>query len=306
MNNEELKEYLHNVSQLELSAYMQARALQSIKRQISALKDYDPIPYRDYKKYNDSLEKNLMVSHIMIIIFIVLYLVIVTKIIKFFEIPFSLMTFLIGYGLFFIMVIPGWYLGTKEVKEKLKWREEGREEVDRYNAEAKRKNEMMSKRIPLQIRMLEPQQRAMYQRAKKTKALLDQYYSLNIIHKDFRGLIPVCTMYGYFDWGVCSELEGPHGAYKQYLNDSKLGIIISKLNEISDKLDDLRDDINQAQRKLIMGIREMNQKVNSLNKSMTIGIKKMDDISRNTELTAYYAKIDAEYSALNTWLLMSK
>lgn len=72
------------------------------------------------------------------------------------------------------------------------------------------------------------------------QAVLDQYYSVNIVYPKYRALIPITMFCEYIDSGRCVTLEGHEGAYNIYENELRQNVIISKLDGISSRLDSIK------------------------------------------------------------------
>lgn len=116
----------------------------------------------------------------------------------------------------------------------------------------------------------------------KINTTLQQYYSLNIIYPDYRGLVPIATIYGYLESGRCFSLYGHEGAYNLYSSEARLNQILVKLDDIIDSLDDLR----RGQNILKQELKNSNYKLDSLSNSL-------DNINNNIKLNAYYSEISA-------------
>ena len=98
------------------------------------------------------------------------------------------------------------------------------------------------------------------QQSKKTVDTLNKLYNKGVIHKKYWGLVPICSLYGYFDTGVCTQLEGHEGAYNKYDTECRLDRIISKLDQVIQRL----DEIKELQQDLYEAIEESNCKVGQL------------------------------------------
>lgn len=68
------------------------------------------------------------------------------------------------------------------------------------------------------------------------QAQLDNLYQKNILHPDFRGFVTVTYLYKYLSAGITDKLEGPNGAYAQYLNDERTNRILRRLDDITAQL----------------------------------------------------------------------
>ena len=103
-----------------------------------------------------------------------------------------------------------------------------------------------------------------------------------ILYRKYWGLVPVCTIYEYFEAGRCTELEGHEGAYNMYENELRMNRILGKLDEVIERL----DDIAQNQRVLAESIQYSNRMVDRLSGSL----KRMES---SQELNTYYNKMSA-------------
>ena len=108
--------------------------------------------------------------------------------------------------------------------------------------------------------LLQGQLKTLKDAHKKTVDTLNKLYNKGVIHKKYWGLVPICSLYGYFDTGVCTQLEGHEGAYNKYDTECRLDRIISKLDQVIQRL----DEIKELQQDLYDAIEESNCKVGQL------------------------------------------
>lgn len=133
---------------------------------------------------------------------------------------------------------------------------------------------------------------------RQTKGALRELYNKNVIHSNYRGLIPVCSLYGYFDTGVCTQLEGHEGAYNKYDTESRLDRIIVKLDEVIRNL----EEIKQNQWVLYDTIQESNQKADQLLRNCARMANQLKGIqSQDAELNARIARLQST-SDLNLYV----
>lgn len=106
----------------------------------------------------------------------------------------------------------------------------------------------------------------------------DRLYSANIIYRDFRNLIAVSQILAYLEMGVADTLEGPNGAYKEYLKDVRT-------KRICNKLEDLQTEIGNAfrglQNVLIKEMRISHQKIDQFSAKFTENMNDMRDTINN-------------------------
>lgn len=84
---------------------------------------------------------------------------------------------------------------------------------------------------------------------------LTKLYEQNVIYTDFRGLISVSYLYKYLASGITDKLEGPEGAYAQYLQDERTNRIIHKIDEVIGELDSIMI-YQEAQISILTGLNE--------------------------------------------------
>lgn len=133
----------------------------------------------------------------------------------------------------------------------------------------------------------------------KTENLLTDYYALNIIQKDYRGLVPVCTIYGYLCDGRTYSLErnlhnNDPGAYNMYNDDLHHEQIISELKNINNNLRIVQNN----QRQLYNLVRESTNEITYLLENVSSDIDKSNIIAsaQNNLLNE-----SNRYAALNTY-----
>lgn len=117
---------------------------------------------------------------------------------------------------------------------------------------------------------------------------LEKLYNYNIIHPKYHGLIPMCSLYGYFDTGVCTQLEGHEGAYNKYDNESRMDYIICKMDVVIKHLEDIKS--NQYQ--LYAAIQESNERYDRILANTNTMIGQLNGIqSQGAELNSRIASL---------------
>ena len=124
-------------------------------------------------------------------------------------------------------------------------------------------------------------------------------YNLDIVFMKYRNPVAISSFYEYLMSGRCTVLEGVDGAYNIYETESRLNQITTQLDQVIDSL----ESIKQNQFVIYSEIQEMNMSLQSLEASMNTAIdsmssmnRKLDGISENTAVTAYYSKVNAYYA----------
>lgn len=175
-----------------------------------------------------------------------------------------------------------------------------------------------AERAPI-IEMYRTEKRQVKANIEKLENTLRELYSMRIngvlcLHPNYQGLIPVSIIYGYFDTGRCTQLQGHEGAYNLYEDEKMKGMIISKLDYVSNQLGRLNgtmsyvaDALDECNSRLMnledsgndmaKQIGRLNKNVNSLNGNVS---NRMDAIEANTANAAYYSEVSARCDVFNT------
>lgn len=131
----------------------------------------------------------------------------------------------------------------------------------------------------------------------ETEQLLQDFYGLNIIHLNYRNLVHICSIYEYFDIGLCDTLTGPYGAYNRLEDDIKYFRILEKLDEISKKLDDIKDNQRELYNAIIdtnNNIKLLDDQLNDISNRMDRGVQKLDTLNMSVADIEYNTKVTAE------------
>lgn len=283
-----LKDYLRAVSSLEVQAYNQSRLMDSLNGKIRRLGKFRDL--KEPKKPHlslDGLENKNIITVLGfagtvtcgVLCFLIFGIFFGLKEI----IPFSLLGLLISVP---IMLTPDYF----RYKRALKWYEN---ELAAFNQEkaqddARVKQELRAKKeIELQLKCV----REEYNR---TVGALNAAYRVNIIHPDYRNMVAMCSLFDYFDKGICTSLHGHEGAYKFYEEALRFGKIIDKLDIIISKL----DEIAENQRWMGCLIREGNRMLYRIEQNNAYLASTMDQIRENTALTEYNTRCAAQSAAV--------
>lgn len=118
---------------------------------------------------------------------------------------------------------------------------------------------------------------------RKTKAVLEKFYSTNVIFPKYRTLPAISSLFEYMLSGRCYELTGHEGAYNLYENELRLGHIISTLDSISSDL----NEIKQNQRMLCDAVSESINVTERLLEQQVINGKILYDIRQSSQIIQY-------------------
>lgn len=172
-----------------------------------------------------------------------------------------LLGFLCGIGMVVgvVILLLSLVIVSEDAKQTKQYKEEYEKGVQQYNLALKNDE----KRVANELRQkayLQAQLNDLIVTSRQTRAVLRELYDKNIIHPNYRGLIPMCSLYSYFDTGVCTQLEGHEGAYNKYDLEKRLDRIVCQLDEVLRKL----NQIKRNQEKLYEVICDANDKVDKL------------------------------------------
>ena len=102
--------------------------------------------------------------------------------------------------------------------------------------------------------------------------------------------------------GRCVVFEGHEGAYNIYENEIRLNVVIQKLDDVIQKLDQIQD--NQY---ICCIVQSKNvKKITKLSQVTSDVTNKLQDISQNAEISAYYNGITALNTTAIKWLEFSQ
>lgn len=213
MQNAELKEYLGMCVDLEKQVYTQDRMVATLKNSISSMNGEKTVYQVPEEEINDQTWGKWFLH----------------------SLPFIVIVAIDIYGGIYLMERGGPFMGLMmwgggavfawldtvfvrfppSAEEKM----QAKKEYDDALVEYCKATDEEEKRVARQLRkraLLQSQLKSLQAANRQTKENLQKLYNYNIIHPKYRGLIPVCSLYGYFDTGVCTQLEGHEGAYNKY------------------------------------------------------------------------------------------
>ena len=122
---------------------------------------------------------------------------------------------------------------------------------------------------------------------KKVMKAKNELYSYNVIYKKYRNLIALSSIYEYLDSGRCDALVGAHGAYNLFEKEARANEIIIKLNVIIKSLEKIRTN----QYILYSELKQVNDNLQTINKSLSDVIDEISQINTNLEKNNSYIEI---------------
>lgn len=277
MQTARLKEYLKMLVELEKQRYTQEKVIADLEYTIPRLgyrrNIYEPEKVKDMSISDETGE------HLYEGVFFLIGGLFIGKFIHFLVIP-----SLILAGVLFIAA---WVNYSKDLDWHDKRVEEYNKALQNYRVAVLQDSVRVENELKRKV-LLEAQLKKLKNMNAKTKMTLQKLYNRNIIHPKYRGLIPVCSLYGYFDTGVCTQLEGHEGAYNKYDTESRLDYIICKMDEVLKHLEEIKS--NQYQ--LYSAIQESNAQFDKLISNTNYMMGQLDGIQ------AQGAQLDARVASL--------
>ena len=259
MNAAAIKEHLSMLMDLEKEIYTQNQVIASLEYKLSGLPDYrqyvKPVYQQASPHYYDDTAANVAFLCLPgAVLLFVLGLLLYDFRGFFWEI--ALLAFIVGIIAFFIS-----RLNASDAQHSADVESKKRYDaaLKAYNLSVEQDRLRVERERPKKL-LLQGQLKTLKDAHKKTVDTLNKLYNKGVIHKKYWGLVPICSLYGYFDTGVCTQLEGHEGAYNKYDTECRLDRIISKLDQVIQRL----DEIKALQQDLYEAIEESNCKVGQL------------------------------------------
>ncbi len=295
----QLTEYLKNVKDLEVSCYLQAQVIQRLKQQPQKMKQ--EIDALEQTQSESITKPSSFIVDLILGVFSSAFFALIGAIfgavgggviwfiLRLFDgspkfIPFvkrgAIIVFILVFFASLLMIIFSGKDNRKTYPERLKAFQD-RQSANKNLIERKKKQRLDFGQILLQSDM----------KYKETQRLLQRYYDLGYIYPSYRGMVPICTIYQYFESGRCSCLEGHEGAYNLYESELRMNLILSKLDDIIYRL----DDISRNQMVLAQEIRRSDAKISEISKSL-------NSIEANTAVSRYLSGITAANTSYLAWV----
>lgn len=298
-----IKEYLKNVYDLEKSLYEQKMFLNKMKKQYDIVNGYKEEQHYVYQK-NMFEEEPLMnlknIAYCTGVVLVITYLI-ATYLVEGLNCPGE-----IGIALIFAIplstaiILTGIFIGeTRDIERE---QEQKKKDIEQENKKIDWRNEQLHITKKKQLAIINAEYKKLEAEYKKTANILNQYYDKNIIFAKYRNFVAVSSFYEYFISGRCITFEGHEGAYNIYENEIRLNVVIQKLDDVIRKLDQIQNN----QYMLYSAIQECNKNITRLSRITSDMTNKLQDISQNVEISAYYNSITAVNTEAIKWLEFSK
>ena len=114
----------------------------------------------------------------------------------------------------------------------------------------------------------------------KIDRALEVYYDTQALYPKYRSLIPVTTMYGYFDSGRCIDLTGHSGAYGYYEKELRYKNITEDLDEILQKTEEAAGDQALIQKKVAETKGKASQLISTVDEAIQKNLDANPDVSK--------------------------
>ena len=148
-------------------------------------------------------------------------------------------------GIFVCFVVGGIILVVSNVVQTQSYNQQVRitnqeniEEIQRYRKNLLEKGKTLNDEYAL-----------LADERKKTKAVLNKFYSTNVIYPKYRSLPAIASLFEYMLSERCYGLTGHEGAYNLYENELRLGHIISTLDSISSDIKEIKQNQRMLEKK---------------------------------------------------------
>ena len=161
--------------------------------------------------------------------------------------------------------------------------------ANRYNEELEQKKNWIE---PIRENIRKEANEYVIPNCQSTDDLLEQMYTLDIIHPKYRNFMAIAQIYEYLDTGRCDTLEGPNGAYNLHEQELRQNIIIDHLEQVIDKLDTL----NQTMNRVCEVINESNRLLTNISNTLSRIEVNTSLIAYNTQCIAYNTEMANKYN----------
>lgn len=104
---------------------------------------------------------------------------------------------------------------------------------------------------------------------------LERLYQRNIIYDSFRNIIAVNAIREYLAMGICDTLDGPNGAYAQYMQDVRVNRICTSIDEMKRQLVNSLRGIASTQDALLREMKTTNGHVHQMKENLNTGFQQL-------------------------------
>lgn len=283
----DVKEYLRRVKELETISFEQYKIINAIRVTANNVSRVTYIPLKETEQvFANTPEEagfNMMISLGVIVGIIV---GIICRI-KYHKWSSFLLGMVISLAIAFVL---GWFIGDDTPSKNAR--------IMRENEDIKKKNQETKKTMERKVSNLNNYLNNIEGNYRKTRALLNELYSWNVLHPKYRNFIAVCSLYEYYSTGQCNQLEGHEGAYSRFEQELLLKSIIYKLDIVIEKL----DQIQNTQYELYSAIKQSNQNIYRINQNLNLIAQQNNRLENYSEIIAYNSRVAAKNTEIIKWI----
>jgi len=127
---------------------------------------------------------------------------------------------------------------------------------------------------------------------------LSQLYRKNYLHPTFQNLIAAYQIREYLQMGICDTLEGPTGAYAQYMNDVRTARICDSITDLKRSL---TSAIHGLQGTLARELQQIDSSLDSIRSEMSTSMNSLASQMQQMQ-NASSAHLDAHFNEANRQL----
>lgn len=145
--------------------------------------------------------------------------------------------------------------------------EKYREDVKQYEHRLEIRKQIIQQDSDVRADIANTLRKMLEQNAKTRERVcrsLEKLYASGIIYESFRKMAAVNTIYEYIAMGLCDGLEGPHGAYAQYMEDVRTERICDSINDLKKSILSALNKIISVQRQLVGQMQMVNRNLESI------------------------------------------
>lgn len=161
------------------------------------------------------------------------------------------------------------------------------EQMDRYNQSVQLENAAIAE--------LDKSISEVKARKEGILEVLKQIYARNLIHPNFHKMVAVTQIRDYLDMKICEQLEGPTGAYAEYMKDVRANRICESISQLEDTMKKGFSQLYAAQASILRAISATNASLSEMNTQLNSSLSNM----QQSLLSAQRASADQMQSHLS-------
>lgn len=109
----------------------------------------------------------------------------------------------------------------------------------------------------------------------------EELYAMDILYPDFRNPIAEDYLIRYLEMGICTELTGPNGAYRMYLDDIRTNKIVQSVRDLQNTVYQVGEIVVRAIKAstaiLSQQVQAMSMSLNELNTNLQTGLAQVNE-----------------------------